>query len=164
MEVTIIPIVVGALCTITKGLVQRLEDLEITGRVETVQTTELLSSARILLKSWRREESGCHSNSSERPRANAGGKILRIRVVHVLSVHVVKFQFLSQFSVDHLAHPVCLVLYSSETICSIHLSCDWSFRLYSHITYICCFVASYLFLLWYDWYLWCYFELLLEEI
>ena len=48
MKVTITPIVIGALGTITKGLVQGLEDLEITGRVETIQTTALLKSARIL--------------------------------------------------------------------------------------------------------------------
>ena len=39
MKVTIIPIVIGALGTVTKGLLQGLEDLEITGQVETVQTT-----------------------------------------------------------------------------------------------------------------------------
>ena len=46
MKVTIIPIIIGALGTVTKGLVQGQEDLEITGRVETVQTTALLRSAR----------------------------------------------------------------------------------------------------------------------
>ena len=34
--------------TFTKGLVQGLENLEIRGRVETIQTTTLLRSARIL--------------------------------------------------------------------------------------------------------------------
>ena len=48
MKVTIIPVVIGALGSVTKGLVQRLEDLEMTGRMETVQTTALLKSARIL--------------------------------------------------------------------------------------------------------------------
>ena len=48
MKVTIIPIVFGALDTVTKGLVQEQEDLEITGQVETVQTTALLKSVRIL--------------------------------------------------------------------------------------------------------------------
>ena len=42
----------------------------------------------------------------------------------------------------------------SVLICCVHLLCDWSFRLYHHITYICCFVASYLFLLWSDWFYW----------
>ena len=48
MKVTIIPIVIGALGTLTKGLVQRREDMEITGQAETVQTTALLRAARIL--------------------------------------------------------------------------------------------------------------------
>ena len=48
MKVTIIPLVFGALGTVTKGLVQGLEDLEITGGEETVPTTALLKSARIL--------------------------------------------------------------------------------------------------------------------
>ena len=48
MKVTVIPIVNVALGTVTKGLVQGLEVLEIRGRVETIQTTALLRSARIL--------------------------------------------------------------------------------------------------------------------
>ena len=35
-KVTILPIVIGALGTVTKGLVKVLEDLEIRGRVETI--------------------------------------------------------------------------------------------------------------------------------
>ena len=45
MKVTMIPIVIGALGTITKGSVLGLEDFEIRGRVETIQTTVLLRSA-----------------------------------------------------------------------------------------------------------------------
>ena len=45
---TIIPIVVGAFGTVTKGLLKGLEDLEISGRVETIQITALLKTARIL--------------------------------------------------------------------------------------------------------------------
>ena len=41
-------IVIGVLGTITKGLLKGLEDLEIGGRVETIQTTALLRTARIL--------------------------------------------------------------------------------------------------------------------
>ena len=48
MNVIIIPIVIGALGTVTKGVIQRLEDLGITGQVERIQTTALLISARIL--------------------------------------------------------------------------------------------------------------------
>ena len=39
LKVTVIPVVVGALGTIPKGLVHGLEDLEIRGKVETIQTT-----------------------------------------------------------------------------------------------------------------------------
>ena len=35
MQVTIIPIVIGAFGTVTKGLLKGLEDLEVGGRVET---------------------------------------------------------------------------------------------------------------------------------
>ena len=48
MKVRIVPIVIGALGTITKGLLKGLEDLKIGGRVETIQTTALLRMARIL--------------------------------------------------------------------------------------------------------------------
>ena len=48
LKVTIIPIIIGALGTVTKGLVQGPEDLEIRGRVETIQTTTLWRSARIM--------------------------------------------------------------------------------------------------------------------
>ena len=48
MKVTIVPIVTGVLGTITKKLLKGLEDLEIGGRVETIQTTALLRTARIL--------------------------------------------------------------------------------------------------------------------
>ena len=48
MKVTMIPIVIGVLGTVTKGSVQELEDLEIRGRIETIQAKILLRSARIL--------------------------------------------------------------------------------------------------------------------
>ena len=38
MKVTVIPIIIGPIGTLTKELVQRLEDLEIRGRVKTIQT------------------------------------------------------------------------------------------------------------------------------
>ena len=48
MKVMIVPIVIGALGTITIGLLKGLEDLEVGGWVETIQTTALLRTARIL--------------------------------------------------------------------------------------------------------------------
>ena len=50
MKVTIILIVIGVHGTATKGLVHGLDDLEIAGWVETIQTTALLRSPRILRK------------------------------------------------------------------------------------------------------------------
>ena len=41
MKVTVIPIVIGSLIIVNNGLVQGLEDLEIRGRMETIQTTAL---------------------------------------------------------------------------------------------------------------------------
>ena len=55
MKVTVVPIVISALGTISKGLVQRLEDLEIREQVDTIQTIALLRSARIpreVLGTW----------------------------------------------------------------------------------------------------------------
>ena len=55
MQVTIIPIVIGAFGTVTKGLLKGLEDLEVDRRVETIQTTTLMRTARILrrvLETW----------------------------------------------------------------------------------------------------------------
>ena len=47
VKVTIIPVGIGAFGTVTKGLLKGLEDLEVGGREETIQTTTLLKTARI---------------------------------------------------------------------------------------------------------------------
>ena len=47
MKVTFIPIIIGALGTVTERLLMGLEDLKIRGRIKTIQTTTLLRSARI---------------------------------------------------------------------------------------------------------------------
>ena len=55
MKVTVIPIDIGAPGTVTKDLVKGLEELQIRGWVETIQTAALLRSARILrrvLETW----------------------------------------------------------------------------------------------------------------
>ena len=70
MQVTIIPIVIDAFGTVTKGLLKGLEDLEVGGRVETIQTTALLRTE----ESWRLEETCCHSDFSEKPSALADVK------------------------------------------------------------------------------------------
>ena len=47
MEVTIILVLIGAFGTVTKGLLKGLEDMEVGGRGETVETTALLRTVRI---------------------------------------------------------------------------------------------------------------------
>ena len=97
MKVTVIPFVIGVPGTITIGLVNGLEDLEIRGRVETIQTTTLLRSLRILrrvLETW--------------------GDLLSLKrlffrtdfwVPLILFVHRVKLKLLALFPVDPFAHP-----------------------------------------------------------
>ena len=46
IKLTVIPIVIGALGSTTKWLVHGHENVEITGRVENIQTAALLRSAR----------------------------------------------------------------------------------------------------------------------
>ena len=57
MKVTIVPIVIGALGKITKRLLKGLEDLEVGGRVETIQMT---ARPEYWDESWRLEETCCH--------------------------------------------------------------------------------------------------------
>ena len=59
MKVTVIPIIVGTLETVPKGLVRRLEKIEIGGCVKTIETIALLRSTRILRRnkqSWEERE------------------------------------------------------------------------------------------------------------
>ena len=71
---TIIPIVIGDFGTITNGLLKGLEDLEVGGRVETIQTTALLRTARILRRVLRIEETCCHSNPIKKTSATTDGE------------------------------------------------------------------------------------------
>ena len=48
MKETIIPIVIGAFGTVTKGLLKGQEDLEVDVQVETIRTIALLKTDRIL--------------------------------------------------------------------------------------------------------------------
>ena len=65
MKLSVIPVVVGALGMISKGLKKkRRQELEIIGIIEILQTTELLKS-EFREESWRPEAICCHSDSSE---------------------------------------------------------------------------------------------------
>ncbi len=48
MKLTIVSIVIGAFGTVTKGFLKGREDLEVGGRVATIQTTALLKTAIIM--------------------------------------------------------------------------------------------------------------------
>ena len=74
MKVTTIPIVIGAFGRVTKGLVQELEDLEIRGRIETIQTTALLDRLEYWEESWRREKTCFYLESSVKLSGRAGVK------------------------------------------------------------------------------------------
>ena len=55
MKVLIIPIAIVAFGTVTEGLLKGLEYMDVGGRVESIQTTTLLRTARILrrvLQTW----------------------------------------------------------------------------------------------------------------
>ena len=71
MKVTIVPIVIGALGTVTKGLLKGLEDLEVGGLSKRQHCWGRPESWD---ESWRLEETCCHSNSSEKPSANTDVK------------------------------------------------------------------------------------------
>ena len=68
MHVTIILIVIGTVGTVTKELLKGLEDLDVGGRVEIIQTTALLRTIRILRRVL---ETYSHFHTSKRPSANA---------------------------------------------------------------------------------------------
>ena len=70
MKVTFIPTVNSALGIVSNGLIKRLDDLEITGRVDTIQTTTLLKSARILRRVPETRDL-LSTNSSKKPPANS---------------------------------------------------------------------------------------------
>ena len=68
-------IIFSALRMVPKGLEKRLEEWEISGRFETIQSTVKLRPARILRKGpWKAEETCCHLDSSESQPADAGKK------------------------------------------------------------------------------------------
>ena len=55
MKVTVIPVVIGTLGTILKSLEMILEEMKVSGKTETILTTALLRSVRIvrrILETW----------------------------------------------------------------------------------------------------------------
>ena len=65
MKIMVVPIVVVTLGTLRKFLENELKELKIEVRIKTIQDTE---------KSLINGETCCHSDSNEKPPADAGGK------------------------------------------------------------------------------------------
>ena len=74
MKVTVIPIVIGALGTIPKGLVKKLKELRIGELAEIIQTTTLLRSIRKYGKIPGDLRRLAVTHFSERPSADVGVK------------------------------------------------------------------------------------------
>ena len=74
MGLTVITIVIGARWTVPKRLDRRLVEFEVRVRIKIIQSTALLGSPEYWEESWRPEETGCNSDSSESAFAHAGIK------------------------------------------------------------------------------------------
>ena len=69
MKVTIIPVVIGALGTVTKGLKRDWRAWKWQGKWRLSKLQHYWDQPEYREESWRLEETCCHSNSSERPPA-----------------------------------------------------------------------------------------------
>ena len=90
------PIVVGALGTVAKRLKKGLEQIEISGRIEIIQTTALLRSARILSRVLK---TCCYSVSTVRSPAKADVKnLLEIYIFIIIIIIIIMRVFTSSVS------------------------------------------------------------------
>ena len=99
----VIPIVITALDTVTEGLIKRLEDLEIRGRVGPFKLLHYWDRPEYWEDSWRLEGTCCHSNLSERPSANAGVKNSQLsKIIVKIGQNTESWRLVTQTSVkDH---------------------------------------------------------------
>ena len=74
IKLTIIPIVIGTFGTVTKGLLNGLEDLEVGDEWRPSKQQHYWERPEYWEESWRLEETCCHTNSSEKPSALADVK------------------------------------------------------------------------------------------
>ena len=74
MKVTIIPIVIGAFGTVTKGLIKRLEDLKKQKEWRPSKLLHYWERPEYWEVSWRLGDTCCLSDSCERPSASANVK------------------------------------------------------------------------------------------
>ena len=93
MKVTFIAIVIDALGTVPKGLLKGLHNLEVGGRVISIQTTALLRLSRILRRVLERWGDLCHSKPSKR--LSAAAKISQVVNNAIIMMIVCKPTFLN---------------------------------------------------------------------
>ena len=74
MKTTVIPIVIGALVTVTKGQIKGLETWKQENKGRPSKLLHCYDRPEYWEDSWRLEEICCHSNFSRKPVANAGVK------------------------------------------------------------------------------------------
>ena len=74
MKVTIVPIVIGAFGTVTKGLLKGLRTWELADEWRLSKWQHYWERPEYRGESWRLEETCCHSNSSEEPSTNTDVK------------------------------------------------------------------------------------------
>ena len=74
MQVTIIPIVIGAFGTVTKIFLKGLEELELADEWRPSKLLHYWERPEYWEESWSVEEACCHSDSSEKTSANADAK------------------------------------------------------------------------------------------
>ena len=84
MSVMVIPIVVGVLCTVPKGWERRLEELEVRGKIKTIQITALLRLARILRRVLGTWGECFHFDFIKRPPADNVVKNLQIIIIIII--------------------------------------------------------------------------------
>ena len=126
---TVIQIVIGAFGTVAKGLVKDLEELEIRIRVETIQTTAMLRSARILRRVL--ETNTCVETSQKSSEIKI--KIIMIRIGMTLESKILECHVTS-ISYDILKN-VKKEKVGIEQLWKINESSPWVFR--SWVNKIC---------------------------
>ena len=94
LKVTVIPIIIGALGTVPKNLINELEQLEIVWRAEIIQTTALLTSRRL-------GEAFYLSDSSERPSTNTGVKILQRIIIKYKNIIKISHEVINFIEKNH---------------------------------------------------------------
>ena len=92
MKAMIIPVIIGALVTVTKELIKGLDNLEIKRQSGHHQNYR----SEYWEESWRLEETCCHSDSCERPSANADEKNSQSAII--ISEGDTNFYWLSWYS------------------------------------------------------------------